>query len=68
MQALYLGDVIVGRVTATGGGKDGAKPRAIFNLAAVENGAFWFDCPSDYEARREIEVRLARWLQRTGLQ
>lgn len=66
LQALYLGEVIVGRVAPDGGKRN--KPRAIFNLASVENGAHWFDCPTVVDARREIEARLDRWLERTGLQ
>lgn len=68
MKALYLGEIIVGRVAATGGGRDGTKPRAIFNLAASESRAFWFDCPSVKVAKCQIEVRLADWLQRAGLE
>lgn len=66
LQALYLGDIIVARVAPDGGRKN--KPRAIFNLAAVDGGAFWFDCATVEEAREQIEARLDRWLRRAGLQ
>lgn len=66
--ALYLGEIIVGRVAGSGGGKGGTKPRAIFNLAAVESGAFWFDCADIAEAKRQIEACLVAWLERAGLE
>lgn len=68
LEALYLGDIIVGRVAPAGGGRCGSKPRAIFNLAAVESAAFWFDCKSVEEAKAEVERRLVEWLRRAGFQ
>lgn len=67
LEALYLGEIIVGRVSATGGGRDGSKPRAIFNLAAIESAAFWFDCRSVDEAKSEVERRIEDWLGRAGM-
>ncbi len=67
LQALYLGEIIVGRVARSGGGKGGTKPRAIFNLAATESAAFWFDCADIADAKLSIEVRLAEWLRRAGI-
>jgi hypothetical protein len=68
MEALYLGDIIVGRVAATGGGRRGERPRAIFNLAAVDSAALWFAAPTYEAAKCKIETRLADWLRRAGLQ
>ena len=65
LQALYLGEIIVGRVAPDGGKRN--KPRAIFNLAASESRAFWFDCADIADAKLSIEVRLAEWLRRAGL-
>ncbi len=68
MEALYLGEVIVGRVSPSRQGHHRAKTSAIFNLASVESGAFWFACKSVEEAKLEVERRLAEWLRRAGLQ
>jgi hypothetical protein len=55
-------------VAPTGGGRGGDRPRAIFNLGAVETPAFWFTCRTIDAAKREVEARLAEWLQKAGLQ
>lgn len=68
LEALYLGEIIVGRVAATGGGRNGTKARAMFNLAAVDRVAYWVDCRDLSAAKLEIETRLADWLKRAGLQ
>jgi hypothetical protein len=68
LEALYLGEIIVGRVAQSGGGRCGTKPRAIFNLAAVETGAFWVKCTSIAAAKLHIENRLVEWLRRAGLE
>lgn len=68
LEALYLGEIIVGRVAAAGGGRGGGKARAVFNLEAVEYVASWFTCQSAEEAKAEVERRLDLWLERAGLQ
>jgi hypothetical protein len=67
LEALYLGDIIVGRVAPTGGGRHGDTPRGIFNLAAIENSAFWVGYPTVKVAKCHIETRLDDWLRRAGL-
>lgn len=66
LEALYLGDIIVGRVAPDGG--RGNKPRYILNLDNVESAAFWFTSRSVEQAKARVERRLAEWLERAGLQ
>jgi hypothetical protein len=68
IEALYLGEIIVGRVATDGGGRSGKLPRAIFNLAAIESGAFWWPVASIDSGKLLVEGRLSDWLRTAGLQ
>lgn len=63
LQALYMGEIIVGRVAPTGGRRNG--PRAIFNLHG--NTACWVQQNSIEEARAWVEISLAHWLHQAGI-
>jgi len=63
LEVLCLGDIEVGRVSATGGRKN--RPRWIFNLAYP--ASFWRDALTIEQARAELLAALDGWLQRAGL-
>ncbi|QDH34010.1 hypothetical protein [Porphyrobacter sp. YT40] len=68
VEALYLGEIIVGRVSAPQGGHGGKRARGVFNLDAVEYVASWHTYPTIDDAKAAIEARLTDWLQRAGIQ
>lgn len=64
LEALYLGEIIVGRVAASGG----KRARGVFNLDAVEYVASWHTYPTIEVAKSALEARLSDWLQKASLQ
>lgn len=58
-QILYMGEIKVGRVMASGG------PRSIFHLKSF---ASWSKARTMEHAKQAVEQQLAEWLQRAGIQ
>lgn len=64
LQALYLGEIIVGRVS-TSRAKRRDQASAIFNLAGVT--AHWQTFRTEDQAKAFVESELANWLTKAGL-
>jgi len=64
LEALYLGRVIVGRVSISRNQK-GDQASWIFNLAGCS--AFWKTARTLEQAKAEVERSLAEWLEQAGL-
>lgn len=58
-QILYMGEIKVGRVMASGG------PRSMFHLKSF---ASWAKARTMEHAKQSVEQQLAEWLQQAGIQ
>ncbi|PKB19623.1 hypothetical protein B0I00_1862 [Novosphingobium kunmingense] len=63
LEALYLGEIIVGRVSINRNGK-GDAASWIFNLAGAT--AHWTTARTVEQAREAVEAKLHDWLDKAG--
>lgn len=64
LEALYLGEIIVGRVSVSHNAKNN-QASYIFNLGGIS--ASWKTARTVELARQDVEAELAAWLNKAGL-